>query len=609
MPWTASDAATHIKGLSDSQAAAWAKIANSALSECQGKGGSDCEGYAIRVANAKAKQTAKGAGVDVVTTSPKVGFVQFAKLNADTGEFEGVMASEAPDGDKEIFDYATSKPYFKSWVETSRSLSDGKSVGNVREMHTNRAVGKLTAVAFDDDGKRLTVKGKLVDADARTKASEGVLTGLSIGGDYVKRWMDPQDPKYTRYTAKPHEVSVVDFPCNPDAKMTLVAKGISSEVALKGHAEIVTFEEDAEVVPVLKAKTKSVGGEEHGAKDFAYVGDPEDVSTWKYPIFDASHARNALARWGQEKDIPASDKAKVFARIKAAASKYGVEVSEKSEKVIKSLYDVGGIAQQLSSIDFLRSCLASEAATEMDDSPIPAKLLEIEVQLAQVLKEVAAEEADELLALAGATREDAMDKVQKTLEELASLSTAAAAEAKNGQALAKAASPDEKKADHHQTMADLHDKMAKAHGQMAQHYGAEPDDEAEKAVTPTVTKAIDEDALTAKITENVVKVMAAIFAPAEEEGTVAKVDAASAISAPQGRGAATPVIKSAPDAAKVDAGEKAIVDLPSVAALKAKIKKGEPGAQEELNALLDQQLTKKIRTGGLAGFTGYRVAK
>ena len=607
MPWTASDAATHIKGLNDSQAAAWAKIANTALSECQGKGGSDCEGYAIRVANAKAKQTAKGAGVDVVTVSPKVGFVQFAKFNADTGEFEGVMASEAPDGDKEIFDYATSKPYFKSWVETSRSLSDGKSVGNVREMHTNKAVGKLTAVAFDDDGKRLTVKGKLVDADARTKASEGVLTGLSIGGDYVKRWMDPQDPKYTRYTAKPHEVSVVDFPCNPDAKMTLVAKGVSSEVALKGHPEIVTFEEDADP-SLLKAQTKSVGGVEHPASAFAYVGDQDDVSTWKYPIFDASHARNALARWGQEKDIPAAEKPKVFARIKAAAKKHGVDVSEKSEKVIKSLYDVGGIAQQLSSIDFLRSCLASEAANELDNSPIPAKLLEIEVQLAQVLKEVAAEEADELLALAGATREDDMSKIQDTLAELATLSTAAAEEMK----LAKAATHDEKKGDHHEKMADLHEKMAKAHDAMAEHYGQDPHadgDEAEKATKAPVTKAIDEDALTAKITENVVKVMAAIFAPTEEEGKVVKVDAASAISAPQGRGAATPVLKSAPDAAKVDAGEKAIVDLPSVAVLKARIRKGEPGAQEELDALLSQQLTKKIRTGGLAGFTGYRVAK
>lgn len=606
MPWTASDAETHSKGLSPTQQAAWAKIANSALSECQGKGGSDCEGYAIRVANSKAKGVSK---MDVVTTTPKVGFVQFAKFNADTGEFEGVMASEAPDGDKEIFDYQTSKPYFKSWVETSRSLSDGKSVGNVREMHTNKAVGKLTSVGFDDDGKRLTVKGKLVDTDARLKASEGVLTGLSIGGDYVKRWIDPQEPKYTRYTAKPHEVSVVDFPCNPDAKMTLVTKGISSEVALKGHAEIVTFEEDADP-SLFKAQTKSVGGVEHPAKDFAYVGNPDDVSTWKYPIFDASHTRNALARWGQEKDIPAAEKSKVFARIKAAATKHGVEVSEKSEKFIKSLYDVGGIAQQLSSIDFLRACLASEAANEMDNSPIPAKLLEIEVQLAQVLKEVAAEEADELLALAGATREDDMSKIQDTLAELATLSTAAAEEMK----LAKAATHDETKGDHHEKMADLSEKMAKAHQAMAEHYGKDPhgadEEEAEKSAKSPVTKAetLDVDALTTKITENVVKVMASIFT-AEPEEKVTKVDAASAISAPQGRGAASPVLKSAPDAAKVDAGEKAIVDLPSVAVLKARIRKGEPGAQEELDALLSQQLTKKIRTGGLAGFTGYRVAK
>lgn len=59
MPWTASDADKHIKGLSDSQKSGWAKIANNALSECQKKGGSDCEGYAIRVANSKSKNVGK----------------------------------------------------------------------------------------------------------------------------------------------------------------------------------------------------------------------------------------------------------------------------------------------------------------------------------------------------------------------------------------------------------------------------------------------------------------------------------------------------------------------------------------------------------------------
>jgi hypothetical protein len=51
MPWQASDASKHKKGLSAKQARTWAKVANSALARCQAAGESDCEGSAIRQAN------------------------------------------------------------------------------------------------------------------------------------------------------------------------------------------------------------------------------------------------------------------------------------------------------------------------------------------------------------------------------------------------------------------------------------------------------------------------------------------------------------------------------------------------------------------------------
>lgn len=53
MPWTASDAKKHKKGLSSEQSKKWAKIANAALASCKKKGGNDCDAYAIRVANSK----------------------------------------------------------------------------------------------------------------------------------------------------------------------------------------------------------------------------------------------------------------------------------------------------------------------------------------------------------------------------------------------------------------------------------------------------------------------------------------------------------------------------------------------------------------------------
>jgi Putative phage serine protease XkdF len=52
MPWTAADSSTHKKGLSAKQARQWAHVANSALARCQEAGESDCDGKAIRIANA-----------------------------------------------------------------------------------------------------------------------------------------------------------------------------------------------------------------------------------------------------------------------------------------------------------------------------------------------------------------------------------------------------------------------------------------------------------------------------------------------------------------------------------------------------------------------------
>jgi hypothetical protein len=53
MPWTVSDVDRHKKGLTTAQKRKWVAIANRVLKDCQSKGGSGCEGKAIRIANSK----------------------------------------------------------------------------------------------------------------------------------------------------------------------------------------------------------------------------------------------------------------------------------------------------------------------------------------------------------------------------------------------------------------------------------------------------------------------------------------------------------------------------------------------------------------------------
>ena len=79
-------------------------------------------------------------------------------------------------------------------------------------MHGRVAAGKITEISFDDEGKRILIAAKIVDDDEWRKVEEGVYTGFSQGGRYVKRWSDPGSA-LTRYTAEPHEISLVDLPC------------------------------------------------------------------------------------------------------------------------------------------------------------------------------------------------------------------------------------------------------------------------------------------------------------------------------------------------------------------------------------------------------------
>ena len=50
----------------------------------------------------------------------------------------------------------------------------------------------------------------------------------------------------------------------------------------------------------------------------------------KEPLNNASHVRNAIARFDQVKGVSDSERDDAWARIKKAAKKYDVEVSEKS---------------------------------------------------------------------------------------------------------------------------------------------------------------------------------------------------------------------------------------------------------------------------------------
>ncbi len=157
-------------------------------------------------------------------------FIPLVKIDVAKRLVFGVATAELPDQSGEVCDYESTVPYYKEWSERFEKATDGKSLGNLRSMHTNIAAGKLVSIEFNDAEKQIEIVGKVVDDEEWNKVQEGVYTGFSQGGRYVKTWQDSSDSKLTRYTAAPSEVSLVDNPCLLHATFTAVKADGATEM-------------------------------------------------------------------------------------------------------------------------------------------------------------------------------------------------------------------------------------------------------------------------------------------------------------------------------------------------------------------------------------------
>lgn len=157
-------------------------------------------------------------------------FIPITKVDVAKRMVYGTLAAEVPDKSGEIMDYDTAKVAIQAWSDAQSEASGGKSLGNVREMHSNIAAGKLTDIVFDDENKRVEGASKVVDDSTWKKIQEGVLTGFSIGGGYKKRWNDSANPQLKRYTPSVSEFSYVDNPCQPGATFEVVKSDGTTEL-------------------------------------------------------------------------------------------------------------------------------------------------------------------------------------------------------------------------------------------------------------------------------------------------------------------------------------------------------------------------------------------
>ncbi|HLY36164.1 MAG TPA: DUF6582 domain-containing protein [Candidatus Limnocylindria bacterium] len=328
-------------------------------------------------------------------------FVPITKVDVAKREVWGRAADETPDKDREVFDYASSKPHFEAWSGEIAKASDGKSLGNLRAMHQKIAAGKVIALNLDDAAKAVEIGTKVVDDAEWAKVEEGVYTGFSVGGGYAKRWTDPADAGLTRYTAVPSEISLADNPCNPAARFSLVkADGTAEERAFK--------------VAEREGVNPKEGESKYGKGPFA------DETNKKYPIDTKAHAEAAWNYINKPKNAAkysAADLKTIKGKIKAAAKKFGIEIAEEKKEdakkaavsaaLRKGLYGVSCLAQLMEQVEYCAMDAEWEADFEGDDSDVPMRLHVWLADGLEILREMVQEETAELAAKHGQALEAA----------------------------------------------------------------------------------------------------------------------------------------------------------------------------------------------------------
>ena len=315
-------------------------------------------------------------------------FLPLMKVDLDRRLVSGVATAETPDRAGEIFDYASSKPYFEQWSAEARAASGGKSLGAVRAMHGAVAAGKLTDIAFDDEAKRIVVQAKIVDDDEWKKVVEGVYTGFSQGGRYVKRWADPETG-LIRYTAEPHEISLVDLPCLPDATFEVIKDGISERRAFAAHGQpssggakrrhllpegegIAEAERgrDAETgvaMPDGAYPIRSAKDVENEARDYCRSGRESDVKAHRA----RAEAIGALGAPPDDRTKP-TDKSAALLGAPEALAKAAESLVDAALKLERAAEENARLRKALDEIPPLVSDLAARVA-KLEAQPMPAR--------------------------------------------------------------------------------------------------------------------------------------------------------------------------------------------------------------------------------------------
>ncbi len=355
--------------------------------------------------------------------------IPITKIDEEKRLVYGVMSQEVLDKSGEIIDYETAKPEFQKWSAEIYEASQGKSYGNVREMHGMSAAGLLAEpLAFNDVDKTVGCCARVVDDMAWEKCRTGTYTGFSIGGAYKARWKDPENPEVMRYTPSPVEVSLVDNPCVTTATFEAIKADGSVELRKFKHIE------EEEIMPNETQKAEpmqpvqgwqATDGSFHMTKAAALQKNAEieaDKATAGADAALATLEAVVAKKTGDVKkddDMGAAAKAPSHEDVdenedsdpKDAKAKKGTKEEEEGEDCAdeaddaakaapaplkKGLSTIATAANLIDSLSWLQQSVLWEAECEGDGSTLPDELKAAIKTLCEWLKKLVEEETSEL---------------------------------------------------------------------------------------------------------------------------------------------------------------------------------------------------------------------
>jgi len=178
-------------------------------------GGDAGRSWANRINN---ENNAKEKTMNLELAYSYAGIIKSEKQEDGTLKVYGKATDDAIDIDQQICDETWLKEAMPDWFTSG---------GNIREQHSNIAAGVATDYESKADGHYITAL--IVDPVSVKKVETGVLKGFSIGIRGPRVIRDSKAAGGRIVGGQIVEVSVVDRPANPNAKM-VIAKAVEGGV-------------------------------------------------------------------------------------------------------------------------------------------------------------------------------------------------------------------------------------------------------------------------------------------------------------------------------------------------------------------------------------------